>query len=352
MKRLACLLAAGAMLLSLAACSGQPAPSPSPTVEPTPTAEPTPTPPLYTNPLTGEATDTDLSGQKPVTVVLNNIRAAMPQQGNSTADIIYEAVAEGGITRMLAVYQDPNDLTTIGSVRSARDCFLDLALGHDGVFVHAGGSHYVYDTLAQLGVNDVDGVKGTNASGIFFRDPDRTPGVSYAWEHTLMADGATLVKNLTAKGIMGPHSDGYEYEMEFTADGTPADGESANTVTVDFSGYKSTTFRYDTAKKVYMVEQYGEAFIDGNDNTQISTTNVLVMKTDYSFMDDGYYSDVKLTSGSGYFACGGKMIPIKWEKGGHYDQVRYYTTDGEPLTLGVGKSFVCIIPNNQSVTAE
>ena len=61
MKRLACLLAAGAMLLSLAACSGQPAPSPSPTVEPTPTAEPTPTPPLYTHPLPGEATDTDLS---------------------------------------------------------------------------------------------------------------------------------------------------------------------------------------------------------------------------------------------------------------------------------------------------
>lgn len=352
MKRLACLLAAGAMLLSLAACSGQPAPSPSPTVEPTPTAEPTPTPPLYTNPLTGEATDTDLSGQKPVTVVLNNIRAAMPQQGNSTADIIYEAVAEGGITRMLAVYQDPNDLTTIGSVRSARDCFLDLALGHDGVFVHAGGSHYVYDTLAQLGVNDVDGVKGTNASGIFFRDPDRTPGVSYAWEHTLMADGATLVKNLTASGIMGPHSDGYQYEMDFAADGTPASGESANTVTVSFSGYKTTTFRYDAAKKVYRVEQYGEAFVDGNDNTQISTTNILVLKTDYSFMDDGYYSDVKLDSGSGYFACGGKIIPITWEKGGHYDQLRYYTSDGKPLTLGVGKSFVCIIPTTQSVTAE
>lgn len=352
MKRLACLLATGAMLLTLCACSGSSDPSPSPSSDPTPTVEPTPTPPLYTNPLTGEATDTDLSGQKPVTVVINNIRAAMPQQGTSKADILYEAVAEGGITRMLAVFQDPADLTTIGSVRSARDCFLDLALGHDGVFVHAGGSHYVYDTLAQLGVNDVDGVKGTNASGIFFRDPDRTPGVTYAWEHTLMADGSTLVKNLTASGILGPHSDGYEYEMTFTEDGTPADGQSANTLTVSFSGYKTTTFRYDSAKHVYMVEQYGDAFTDGNDDTQVSTTNVLVLKTNYSFMDDGYYSDVSLTSGSGYFACGGKMIPITWEKGGHYDQLRYYTQDGKPLTLGVGKSFVCIIPTTQSVVAE
>ena len=352
MKRLASLVAAGAMLLTLCACSAQSDPSSSPSTEPTPTLEPTSTPLLYTNPLTGEATDTDLSGQKPVTVVLNNIRAAMPQQGNSTADIIYEAVAEGGITRMLAVYQDPADLTTIGSVRSARDCFLDLALGHDGVFVHAGGSHYVYDTLAQLGVNDVDGVKGTNASGIFYRDPNRTPGVSYALEHTLMADGETLVKNLTDKGILGPHSEGYQYEMDFTADGTPTDGDNANTVTVSFSGYKTTTFRYDADQKVYLVEQYDEPFRDGNNNTQISTTNLLVLKTDYSFMDDGYYSDVKLTSGSGYFACGGKIIPITWEKGDHYDQLRYYTQDGQTLTLGVGKSFVCIIPTNQSVVAE
>lgn len=350
MKQLPCLLTAGAMLLTLCACSGSPAPSATPA--PTPTPEPTPTPSAYINPLTGEATDTDLSGQKPVAVVLNNIRAAMPQQGNSTADILYEAVAEGGITRTLAVYQDPADLGTLGSVRSARDCFLDLALGHDGVFVHAGGSHYVYDTMAQLGVEDVDGVKGTNASGIFYRDPDRTPGVSYAWEHTLMADGQTLVQNLTASGLLGPHEEGYQYEMSFTPDGTPQGGQAADTVTVTFSTYKNTVFRYDAGTKTYLVEQYDSPYVDGNDGAQLSTTNVLVLQTDYATMDDGYYSDVSLTSGSGYFACGGKMIPITWEKGGHYDQMRYYTADGQPLTLGVGKSYVCIIPTSQSVVAE
>ena len=298
MKQLACLLTAGAMLLTLCACSGSPASSPAPA---TPTVEPTPTPPLYTNPLTGEATETDLSGQKPVTVVLNNIR---------------------------------------------------VALGHDGVFVHAGGSHYVYDTIAQLGVNDVDGVKGTNASGIFFRDPDRTPGVSYAWEHTLMADGEAMVEKLTANGLLGPHSEGYEYEMSFTEDGTPQDGQAANTITVTYSNYKNTVFQYNEDKQVYLVEQYDSPFIDGNDGSQLSTTNVLVLQTDYSTMDDGYYSDVSLTSGTGYFACGGKMIPITWEKGDHYNQLRYYTQDGKPLTLGVGKSFVCIAPTSRDVVAE
>ena len=196
------------------------------------------------------------------------------------------------------------------------------------------------------------GIWAPSSSGIFFRDPDRTPGVSYAWEHTLMADGKAMVENLTAKGIMGPHDDGYVYDMEFTSDATPAQGQPANHITVTFSKYKNTVFHYDSSSNTYLVEQYGAPFLDGNDQSQITTTNVLVMQTDYSTMDDGYYSNVSLTSGSGYFACGGQMIPIKWEKGGHYDQVRYYTTDGQPLTLGVGKSFVCIIPTHQSVVAE
>ena len=100
------------------------------------------------------------------------------------------------------------------------------------------------------------------------------------------------------------------------------------------------------------MEQYDSPFIDGNDGSQISTTNVLVLQTEYSTMDDGYYSDVSLTSGTGYFACGGKMIPINWEKGDHYNQLRYYTQDGKPLTLGVGKSFVCIAPTSRDVVAE
>ena len=167
-----------------------------------------------------------------------------------------------------------------------------------------------------------------------------------------MADGKAMVEKLTANGLLGPHSEGYEYEMSFTEDGTPQDGQTANTITVTYSNYKNTVFQYNQDKQVYLVEQYDSPFIDGNDGSQISTTNVLVLQTDYSTMDDGYYSDVSLTSGTGYFACGGKMIPINWEKGDHYNQLRYYTQDGKPLTLGVGKSFVCIVPTSRDVVAE
>ena len=126
MKRVICLFCALLFLLS-AGCGGEkpgPAtPSPLPVTDSPVTPEPTPTPtptPAFYHPLTGVPCGEDLSGKRPAAVMLNNLKAALPQQGNGQADIIYEVLAEGGITRMLAVYQDPSQLGLIGSVRSAR----------------------------------------------------------------------------------------------------------------------------------------------------------------------------------------------------------------------------------------
>ena len=78
--------------------------------------------------------------RRPVAVMLNNLKEALPQLGQSSADIIYEVPAEGGITRMLGVYQSLDGVGTIGSIRSARPYYLELALGHDAIFLHAGAA--------------------------------------------------------------------------------------------------------------------------------------------------------------------------------------------------------------------
>ena len=133
MRRATALLSALLTLLLLAGCHAAgdgPLPTPEPTDSPQVTGQPAPTPeptPAFTNPLTGLPCEADLSGIKPVAVMLNNLREALPQLGQSQADIIYEVVAEGGITRMLAVYQSVEDVGTIGSIRATPPYYIELA---------------------------------------------------------------------------------------------------------------------------------------------------------------------------------------------------------------------------------
>ena len=315
MKRLTCLFCA-LLLLLLPACgdtSGDPSASPSEppvsTAPATPDPMPTPTPePAFYHPLTGLPCENDLSGTRPVAIMLNNLREALPQQGNSQADIIYEVLAEGGITRMLAVYQEPGSLGLVGSVRSARQYYWEIAQGHDAVYIHAGASPEFYNTKSRLGLFTVDGVNGYYSSanaGMFWRNRERISGHRYAFEHSLLTSGEAITAMLAKEGKEA-HKESYLYEMVFTDDGTPVQGSAATTVTVPFSNYKTGAGRVK----------------------------------------------VDLSSGPGFFACGGKIIPITWEKGAAENQLRYYDEDGSPLALGRGKTYVCITPASRTVMAE
>lgn len=361
MKRI-CYMLLALLMVMLCACgpgdepvpSADPSPSPSVSAEPTPSESNTPEPsetPSYTNPLTGEPTEEDTSNQRPVAIMLNNIKAAMPQHGNSQADIIYEVLAEGGITRMVGVYHDISGLGTVGSIRSARLYYLELAMGHDAIYVHAGGSPEAVEYISKWNATNINANTGAGGSA-FWRDRERVEGHYYAYEHSLLTSGEKLTAHIDSSSyITREHREGYTYEMTFAADGTPADGQSASTVVVPFSS-KATTFHYDESTGLYQAEQYGTAFIDGNDGSQIAVTNLLILRTECKVIDDAGRLEVDLSSGEGWFACGGKLIPITWEKGSYDQQLRYYTLDGQPLTLGQGKSYVGIIPLGKEITAE
>ena len=100
-------------------------------------------------------------GRRPVAIMLNNLKQALPQLGQSQADIIYELPAEGGITRMVGVYQSLDDVGTIGSHPLARPYYLEVALGHNrAIFLHAGGSEDAYSKIAQWGAHRPGRVPG------------------------------------------------------------------------------------------------------------------------------------------------------------------------------------------------
>lgn len=322
--------------------------TPSPTLEP----EPTPTP--YTgptNPLTGLPAEEDLSGNRPYAVMLNNLKAALPQQGVSQADIIYEALAEGGITRMLAIYQDISGVGIIGSVRSARHYYLDMAQAHDAIYIHAGGSPQAYTAISARGITNIDGVKGSGQ--IFYRDSARMNSAGY--EHSLMTTSELIAAYVPGYNLRMEHSEGYASNMTFTDETGYLNGESVLKISVVYSTYKTGVFEYSEEEGVYYVNQYGEAYTDGNTGGQVSVSNVLVLyATVYQIAGDtaGRLETILTGSGSGYFASGGEYVPITWAKDSYSSQFEYAMEDGSPVVFGVGRSYVNIVPAGNTVTFE
>ncbi len=308
--------------------------------------------PEFTNPLTGEGCYTDISANRPYVVMLNTIQQALPQSGNSKADLYYEMLEEGGITRIMGVFQDITDVGTIGSIRSTRPYYVRLAYALDGFLVHAGGSDDGMNEISRLGVTSLNAFGP--ASGVYYRDQNRLNS-GYATEHTMFFDSNDMLEWVNdSSGYRTEHEAGYaeSHTHSFVEDGTPENGDAADSITVKFSGYKSTSFTYNESSGKYDVSMFDEEYIDEQSGEQISVTNVLILNTEIYTTSTSHMSIAVTGSGDGYYACGGKIIPINWSKANYSDLYTLTTADGEELPLGVGKTYVCIIGLNDPVTVE
>ena len=361
-KRALAMLLAVWMVLALAACGGkpdsEPEPEPGATAEPVPVPEPEPEPepdvPEGANPLTGAPMEPEYENLRPIAVMLNNLKSAQPQLGVSQADIIYEVPVEGGITRMLGVYQSVEGVELLGSVRSARPYFVELALGHDAVYVHAGGSQEAYANLSAWKVDHMDGVRGADDAAIFWRDPDRRRNNGY--EHSLVTSGEKILEYLAKGRFPTEHEAGWNYLQAFAEDGAPAGGETAEHIKIRFSAYKTGTFDYDAATAKYLVGQYGKEHMDGSTGDQVGATNVLVLETAVSVIPGDKEGRLRVQTtgeGAGTFFCGGRAVPIRWSRKDRNSPFAYMLEDGRSLALGQGNSYVCIIsPKTSTVEYE
>lgn len=354
-KRWLCFYFAVCLALSLTACgSAETAPASSDGAAP-PAAELSPEKEAEdglegTNPLTGLPIAEEQEVLRPVGVMLNDLKEAMPQLGVGEADIIYEIPAEGGITRMLAVYQDPEQVEVLGSIRSTRPYYIDLILGHDAILVHAGGSPSAYSDLARWKVDNLDGVNGGSDAEIFWRDQERRENVGY--EHSMMTSGENIRNYLEESSIRRDHEADYRYPVQFSAEGMDLTGQAAHQVSVRFSSYKTGLFDYEQKSGTYLVSQYGAPYVDGNTGEQVSVSNLLILKTRVSLLsgDSAGRLSVDLDGeGSGIYVCNGQAVNISWSKPTRTDPLTYTLEDGTPLTLKAGKSYVCVVSNDSPV---
>lgn len=308
-----------------------------------PTTQTTAPPVLHRHPLTGASLDAPYTG-RPVSVVINNLKQCLPQHGIADADMIYEVETEGGITRFLAIYSDLTDVAEIGPVRSLRTYFTSIAASYDSPTIHCGGS-----VKGLEGLHDFNS-KLTSWAHIdqryngdyFYRDAQRK-SQGYALEHTLFTTGQRLLSAMADKGLTASGTAGYGLQF---ADEVTLSGQSANRVTVTFAGKKATAFTWDPATGLYKASQYKQDHIDGNTGQVMTYRNLLVLQSPQKRNVEGSYTRSYYTlegEGDGYFACGGQIVPIKWSRRSVNDPFVYTLTDGTPITLGVGKSYVAVI---------
>jgi hypothetical protein len=262
----------------------------------------------------------------------------------SKADIIYEVPVEGGITRMMAVYQDISGVGVIGSVRSARHYFLDLAQGHDAVYIHAGGSPQAYSAISSRKIDNADGVNGGRHQ-IFYRDSKRQRTMGY--EHSLVTSDELIAQYMPTYGFRLEHSEDFEPPYTFDDEDKLPGGQAAETFSVKFSGSKTTSFSYDGGEDAYLVSQHGKPYADGVDGVRVAAANVLVLETSMAVIagDSAGRLNVDLTGkGAGYYMRDGEMVRITWEKKNASSPFVYTREDGAALTLRRGKTYICVTP--------
>ena len=364
MKKLIALLLIASLILcgcgasTPAATEATAAPTQAPATEateaPTETTEaPTEPPVVYRNPLNGEVLDEPYTGRI-FAVTISNIRDALPHYGTMEADILMEMWVNGSIIRDLALYTDVSKAEAIGSVRSDRLMFNQIVKMYDAVLADAAGSDQVLNDARNTGVNRMT-IDTGDSTDYSYRAKDRvfTFKPESKYEHTLFAKGAGLLDFAQKKGFSVTQPADKDYNLHFTEDGTP-EGETANSVTVTFTyrnNKKDTTMVYDESLGKYVYNQYGKVMVVGDTEDPECFTNVIIMLADIT-RGDVYYTANFTNGGTGYYANGGKIIPITWGCDGEESPFWFKTADGQDLELGVGNTYMAIAPQDSPVTYE
>lgn len=318
---------------------------------------PTPLPPKYSA-INGIQVDYDeydeLNDRKPIAIVVNNHKDARPQSGLSYADSVMEVLAEGGITRYVAVYHNNYDVSKIGPIRSLRYYMIDFASGYDDAMIlHHGWAGFdnadfeVYnaETDARGAVAKFN-IKNIQTEASTYRDAQKAKTSGYV--HSLYTDFTRINSEISrlSKSYGWKLSSENLQSIEFKDDAIEAERGMFNSVDIKFmslggSDYQSR-FTYDKVTNTYPRFIGGKPDIDQVTNEQISPKNVIIEWHEYADARDGHSRIVIKMIGENNVTIlrDGQVIEGKWIKKSRLDRTHYYDLEGREIPLNRGQSWI------------
>lgn len=327
--------------------------------------------------------------RRPITAMIENHADARPESGLSRADVVYEAVAEGGITRFMSVFYcaAPAEDIKAAPVRSARIYFVNLAAGYgtDPIFLHQGGANNfcsdcpggvkpkgeidptvdAYGALDKLGWrngqhgNDMDG--GFNIGfPIVVRDQYRLSSIPAAWEHSVVADLDEVYKEAAKRGFNFKEGNGTVWTQGFRKwlfqDGSPAASPTASDIKFVFwagKGDYDVEWKYDSSTNSYKRFNGGKAHVDWEfDKPQLTAKNVVIMfATEKGPVDKELHVFYQVIGqGNALIFQNGQVIQGTWKKSSQLDREVFYDKNGSEIKMVRGAVWIEVVPAGNQVS--
>ena len=304
--------------------------------------------------LTNEWVSADIGSLRPLAVMIPNDKSALPQYNISNADILYECLVEGEMTRLMAIYGDWTSLERVGNIRSCRDYFVYWAFEWDSIYCHAGGPFYIDEVIGRSDTNNINALVAPQ--GVFYRTSDRSA------PQNLYLDGEDILTEASRLGYELTPRDSYsdDTHFQFTSQSKPNNldeyGSKAVTATkIDLSNaypVTKTWFEYNEEDGLYYRYQApsGGAHMDAATDSQLAFKNVLIQFTYHEVRDENGYLAFQCidTSKDGWYFTNGKGIHVNWKKTSDYGATRYYDDNGKEITLNTGKTMICIVQDGDT----
>lgn len=309
---------------------------------------------------------------RPLGIMVENHLEARPQSGLSSADVVYEAVAEGGITRFLTVFYC-NSAEEVGPIRSARTYFLDFIseYGAKPLYAHVGGANTdgPADALSQIESYGWAEVNDMNQFSIgfptFWRDYDRL-GRSVATEHTMYSTTEKLLQfAATSRKLKVEDEDGIPWTKGFLPysfkEDIPTSGRSVSqAIHLEFWANNPAyvvDWIYEPTTNLYKRNNGGTPHIDRNNNKQLTAKNIVVLSMIETSANDGYENNAHLlykTKGSGKanVFMDGKRIIGTWKKDSRTARTLLFDSTGVPIKFDRGTIWFEILPTDGILTVK